>query len=326
MNFTLDDSSPQLIYSADWELQPANDPSLSSFFQSTYHAALQPKATVNLTFTGNAVYIYGSKGPGHAKFTVQCDGVIANVDASAAQTRFQQLLFGYTFPNATSSAHFVSLVTQPGTNGNWLDIDYVTFAQDAQSPASSALQFPGSGTLQAPWFSESQSSGASQTSGAVIAGSSATAGADAVPTTTRARDNSMLITSIVLGCLLGFLMLAVLFYFILHRRTSAKAKGSRFQYGITPAGSTASIAEERKPWLPWSHLRSGSSLSSAQSGTSASRSQPMSEAGSTLSSSVPVVPARPAFGLLSGVLSPNPTQKPKPRNDADSMKTNFLQV
>ncbi|TFY57500.1 hypothetical protein EVG20_g8523 [Dentipellis fragilis] len=319
MNFTLDDSSPQLIYSADWELQPANDPSLSSFFQSTYHAALEPKASVNLTFTGTAVYIYGSKGPGHAKFSVQCDGVIANVDASAAQTRFQQLLFSYTFPNSTSSAHFVALVTQPGTNGNWLDIDYVTFAQDAQS-SSAALQFPSSRTLQAPWFSESQSTGASQTSGAVIAGSSASAGADAVSTTTSARNNSMLITSIILGCLLGCLALAVLLYFLLHRHKAKK--GTRFRYGITHAGSTASIVEERKPWLPWSHLRSASSLSSTPSGTSASGSQSMSEAASTRSSAI--VPPRPAFGILSGVLSPNPS--PKPKNDADSMKTNFLQV
>lgn len=91
MNFTFDDSELDLSYSTGWETQPSTDPNLSSFFQSTYHAATSDGATVNLTFfgasfcsrtdrcvagmssadghhsasKGSAVFIVGSKGPDH---------------------------------------------------------------------------------------------------------------------------------------------------------------------------------------------------------------------------------------------------------------------
>lgn len=52
MNFTLDDSAPQLAYSPTWDTQSSKDPDLLSFFQSTYHTAVADGATVNITFSG----------------------------------------------------------------------------------------------------------------------------------------------------------------------------------------------------------------------------------------------------------------------------------
>lgn len=58
MNFTFDDSEADLLYSSDWETQPSTDPNLSSFFQSTYHAATSDGAIVNFTFFGMSLLLF----------------------------------------------------------------------------------------------------------------------------------------------------------------------------------------------------------------------------------------------------------------------------
>lgn len=68
MNFTLDDSAPQLSYSPNsWALQISSDSLSTNFFQGTYHVAEVDGATVNMSVSGTAVYLYGSKGPGHVR-------------------------------------------------------------------------------------------------------------------------------------------------------------------------------------------------------------------------------------------------------------------
>lgn len=66
MNFTIDDTSPQLIYSTGgWGTQSPADTRSSEFFQRTYHAAQTDGASMNMTVSGSAVYLYGSRGPSH---------------------------------------------------------------------------------------------------------------------------------------------------------------------------------------------------------------------------------------------------------------------
>lgn len=68
MNFTLDDSSPQLSYLPDaWGVQSPSDTARQSFFYQTFHAAQLDGASVNLSLVGTAVYLYGSKGPNHVR-------------------------------------------------------------------------------------------------------------------------------------------------------------------------------------------------------------------------------------------------------------------
>lgn len=69
MDYTLDDTAPQLVYSPDgWLIQSSNDTSRSLFFNGTYHAAQADGATVNVTVVGSSsISIYGSTGPGHVR-------------------------------------------------------------------------------------------------------------------------------------------------------------------------------------------------------------------------------------------------------------------
>lgn len=54
-NLTLDDSSPDIIYSSNWAPQSfSNDLNTDKFFQSTYHSAQSSGATANISFTGMA--------------------------------------------------------------------------------------------------------------------------------------------------------------------------------------------------------------------------------------------------------------------------------
>ena len=67
MNFTLDDDASQIVYSSGWGIQSPGSAALDEYFDHTYHVAEQNGASVNLTFTGSAIAIYGSTGPGHVR-------------------------------------------------------------------------------------------------------------------------------------------------------------------------------------------------------------------------------------------------------------------
>lgn len=69
MDYTLDDTAPQLAYSPDgWLIQSTSDTVRSLFFNGTYHTAQVDGATVNVTVAGSAsISIYGSTGPGHVR-------------------------------------------------------------------------------------------------------------------------------------------------------------------------------------------------------------------------------------------------------------------
>lgn len=68
MNFTLDDTATQLSYlPGAWGVQTDTDTGLAQFFDQTYHAAEVNGASVNMSLVGNAVYLYGSKGPNHVR-------------------------------------------------------------------------------------------------------------------------------------------------------------------------------------------------------------------------------------------------------------------
>ncbi|TFY55205.1 hypothetical protein EVJ58_g8392 [Rhodofomes roseus] len=129
MNFTLDDDAGQIVYSSGWGVQSSDNADLDEYFERTYHVAEQDGATVNLTFSGSAVAIYGSTGPGHADYTIQFDDtVLPNQSAYAATTQFQQLLFQRDFSaNNLAGTHFVSLKVVFTDRGNWLDVDFLTF-------------------------------------------------------------------------------------------------------------------------------------------------------------------------------------------------------
>ncbi|THH13708.1 hypothetical protein EW146_g6549 [Bondarzewia mesenterica] len=327
MNFTLDDASSQLAYTTSWEVQSRNDPDLSFFFQSTYHAALADGAQVNITFSGSAIYLYGSKGPEHGKFTVQCDNVIANLDAHSEETQLQQLLFSYTFPNSSiSQPHFVSLTTRLSPGSNWFDLDYVTFSQASKyvvppiafrfwrkglkfpTLSETQSQSPGNNvqSLTAPWVTAS--------SGASSAGPLASSTAGNSAGARNSENKATLIVAAILGSILGLVVLVIfaLLFLRWRRKDLTKVRAGpqpmpspQFSSGVGPA------EEKRKLWSPF---RSGSSFRGMSDNPSLSSTLPLDNSslsriqfGTGSQLSVPVVPPRPTRGLFTAMISPSPT-------------------
>jgi len=68
-NTMVDDTDAAFSWfpSGSWSTNP---PNITTFSQETGHSSSQPNASVNYTFSGNAVSIYGTVGPGHSRYSV----------------------------------------------------------------------------------------------------------------------------------------------------------------------------------------------------------------------------------------------------------------
>ncbi|KAI0657057.1 hypothetical protein C8Q70DRAFT_1046347 [Cubamyces menziesii] len=220
MNFTLDDSDPSLSFSATgWAIQNPSDPDLDQFFDNTYHVAQQDGATVTFVFQGVAFAIYGSTGPGHAKFTVQYDNVVVNnLAASASQTRFRQKLFGHSF-GSDAGSHTVKLtavLSGEGLAGEWLDLDYITFTSSSNASTSSGLP---TATAVPPWLSGHSSS-------------------SRVPT----------VLAALFGSVIGIAALLLVLYCVLRRiYDRRRARERAFRYGQSSANPSVSLAGTYAP-------------------------------------------------------------------------------
>ncbi|ETW85003.1 hypothetical protein HETIRDRAFT_470070 [Heterobasidion irregulare TC 32-1] len=323
MNFTLDDSAPQLVYSPTWDTQSSKDPDLASFFQSTYHTAVADGATVNFTFSGSAIFLYGSKGPGHGKYSVQCDNVIANLDAHASETQFRQLLFGYTFPNSTNAqGHFVSFTAHLAPGSNWVDLDYVTFSQGISQTSSSV---DGGDSLTAPW--ETSSTGAS-TAAPFASSSSASASSSLAKTS---ESKTPIIVAAVLGTILGIiLIIAIVILIFMYHRKQRDRREARFRSGSATFANRESNAgsseEDKRRESPFPSASRGLFRSSDRGTVSsvARSDEPAMQHRAGSQVSMPVVPPRPKRGILSGLIQPSNT--PGRYDDGNSLRTDFLQV
>ncbi|THH05148.1 hypothetical protein EW145_g5009 [Phellinidium pouzarii] len=214
-SLTIDDSSLDIIYSSDWAKQSNDDPNADLFFQSTYHSAQADCASVNLTFTGSAVYLYGTKGPEHANYSVQFDNTTVLHSARANETKYQEPLFTFIFN--TSGTHFVSFTSHFVPEGQWLDLDYISITtngtESAPLPAASSVSPSKSPTISPPWL-------------------------NSMPSSALSTSRLTLILSIVFGVILAIVFLIALAFVLLRRnrgRLRAEADdASAFAYKPTP--------------------------------------------------------------------------------------------
>ncbi|PCH39509.1 hypothetical protein WOLCODRAFT_29595 [Wolfiporia cocos MD-104 SS10] len=323
MNFTIDDASSFLIYSSGWGVQGTDNPDLGQYFEHTFHAAQADGARLNITFEGSYTYvaIYGSKGPGHASFSVQFDDdVLDDISASAPATAFQQLLFQRVLP-AQAGQHFVQLTAQL-TDAQWLDVDFVTLGS---ASASSATTIAATETAPPPYLTGSASS--------------ATPSASSPSTASARASHTPTILAGLFGGILAFVALALAAYAILacvHARRGARERA--FRYGTASASSPAPHSPTHSPIFARFTAHPPASASSRNLSHAALSCTPAPTSASTRllaaasTSSVALSPAdgaaragtptsgsgARAFPFLSG--------KRAHKGDADSERTDFLQV
>ncbi|KAH9885079.1 hypothetical protein C8Q73DRAFT_660246 [Cubamyces lactineus] len=244
MNFTLDDSDPSLSFStSDWAIQNSSDPYLDRFFDNTYHVAQRDGATISFQFQGSGFAIYGSTGPGHAKFSVQYDNVVANnLDASASQTRFRQQLFAHTF-GSESQPHTVKLtavLTGVGLAGEWLDVDYITLTSPANASTSSGLPTV---TAVPPWLS-----GSSSTSTLLAFTPTGRPDSTYVSYSSSSSSKVPTILAALFGSLIGLAALLLVLYCVLRRiYERRRARERAFRYGQSSANPSVSLAGTYAP-------------------------------------------------------------------------------
>ncbi|EPS94715.1 hypothetical protein FOMPIDRAFT_1026112 [Fomitopsis schrenkii] len=236
MNFTLDDDASQIVYSSGWGIQSPDNSALDEYFERTYHAAEQNGVSVNLTFTGSAVAIYGSTGPGHADYTVQFDDtVLPNQSAWASTTQFQQLLFQRDFSSSNVAAtHFLSLKVVFTDRGDWLDVDFLTFTDG--NITSGATTTAAVATVTPPYISTptSLSSGGSSTTPSVAANASTPS------------SKSPTVTTILAGLFGGILGLVLIFIgiwaLLRHLYYRKRSREHAFRLGAPPPNTPKSSA------------------------------------------------------------------------------------
>ncbi|KAL5533413.1 hypothetical protein ACEPAF_5189 [Sanghuangporus sanghuang] len=250
-NLTIDDSSTDINYSSNWAVQSStDDPNTDRFFQSTYHSAQGDGASANLTFSGTAIYLYGTKGPGHANYSVQFDNFIIFYSANQSETEYQQLLFGQTFN--TSGTHFVSLTSRHASStDNWLDLDYITITvneTDSNSGVASASATPptASPTISPPWVLETSStagpSGLASSSGTTLPTESSSSSSSSTNTAT-----------LVLAAVFGGIILAGAIFgigFFLARRRNRGHDNQRPLRPDTPGTGTGGAFAYKPPPSP----------------------------------------------------------------------------
>ncbi|KAF8521387.1 hypothetical protein BU17DRAFT_87933 [Hysterangium stoloniferum] len=211
-NFTVDDTAGTLLYGPGWGISSADDASLGQYFQSTYHASQSVGAVVNLTFTGTAVYLYGSKGASHASYSVHYDNSVKFLSAASTQQQYRQLLFSSELPSGT---HLLMLTN---TDGLWLDLDSVTVT-DGNFTSTTGF----SSTIAPLVLATSNSSGISLSSSP---SSTTNASSQAVSHTTTTYT-ATLVLAIVFGILLFCSMIAGLWFYLLNRSRISSRRARR---------------------------------------------------------------------------------------------------
>ncbi|GJE89816.1 hypothetical protein PsYK624_059240 [Phanerochaete sordida] len=233
MNYTLDDTSSQLVYTG-WAAQSPLDSDAAMFFGGSYHVAQRQGAMLNMTIdsVGGSLYIYGSMGPEHGDFSVQVDDKIAYLSAGASEVRFQQPLFSFTFDANASSTHFVSL-TAILASGPWLDVDFVTIGQPTNSTSNGPPVLPN--TVHPPWqtstTSSTRSTSSSSSSADSVAGNVGTG-----PSHAKANVAAKVL-AILFGSLIAIAVFISLIWLFLRRRYDRhRAREHRFRVGTSRPG------------------------------------------------------------------------------------------
>ncbi|KIJ39859.1 hypothetical protein M422DRAFT_32465 [Sphaerobolus stellatus SS14] len=134
---TVDDSSPMVIYSDGWIDSNFTTAPSTSYFGGTRHITGLKNANATLSFYGNGISVYGTRGTGYGSFSVLLDGQNQSASTSSSgndSQQFQQLLFSKS--DFVVSAHTVTIINDG--NGD-LDLDYVVFAAGNGDPTVEAM-------------------------------------------------------------------------------------------------------------------------------------------------------------------------------------------
>ncbi|OSX66153.1 hypothetical protein POSPLADRAFT_1068917 [Postia placenta MAD-698-R-SB12] len=191
---TIDDMNSTFTYGpniSDWALD-----SYSSFFNNSLHYSRTQGAQASLSFSGDAIAVFGTVSPQHANYTITVDGHTSQeFDASSSVQDFHSQTLLFFAQNLGTKEHSLVITGNPGKDtGN-------------------------DSTVPGPTTS-GQSSGTSSTSdpSSTLSISATSTGGSSAATDSASRLSTGAIAGIVIGSLLGLLALLLLLFFLLRCR------------------------------------------------------------------------------------------------------------
>jgi len=211
----IDDASSNVKYgpkSTDWSLTNG-----TSYYDKTLHYSTTNGAYASLSFTGNAVAIYGTVDPQHANYTVTLDGAQSQqFKASNARIFHTQTLL-YFAQGLESKQHTIALTGSVGMNADqYFDLD--SFAVYSATPNAT---------------STTSSSGApSSTATTNSASNNGTVSANTSNVSSLSQGS---LIGIVVGSIAALLLLLLGLFFYLRRRRARARGGPRSAKPSTPS-------------------------------------------------------------------------------------------
>ncbi|KAF9568155.1 hypothetical protein CPC08DRAFT_702581 [Agrocybe pediades] len=120
-NVTLEDTSPMIRYSPDWQTGLSTDPFADKYSEKTFTLTSQPGASVQFLYYGTNITVFGAHRPNHGTYTARLDDGPVFSASSAGVEAFMQVLYS---GNATLGMHTVTVTNQD----SFFDLDYLTFS------------------------------------------------------------------------------------------------------------------------------------------------------------------------------------------------------
>ncbi|KAF9567970.1 hypothetical protein CPC08DRAFT_702790 [Agrocybe pediades] len=216
---TIDDSDSSIVYSpspSDWQVN-----SNAEFFDGSLHFTNTPGASASLTFSGDAVAVWGTVSPDHADINMELDGNSQTLPGGsggmASVVHPQVLLFYKTDLGPGQHTLSMSGASQNNANG-FIDLDMVNVFDAAVFDPSSTTTSSGRPPTGTP------SSGKTAAVPSTSLESSSSPGSPVAAGTGSSGISKGAIAGAVIGALLGLALLLGLLGFLFLRRRRARSR------------------------------------------------------------------------------------------------------
>ncbi|WVR05370.1 hypothetical protein IAU60_002384 [Kwoniella sp. DSM 27419] len=130
-NVTVDDPSPLIIYSGDWDGSAhTGDPFVNRYSNSTFHASKSFGDSASFDWQGGQIWLFGAKRLNHGPYGVVLDTSDKVFASGQGADTFGQVL--YASGELDEGSHHIVLSNEQGRNGSdltlgWLDLDYIVY-------------------------------------------------------------------------------------------------------------------------------------------------------------------------------------------------------
>ncbi|KAF9568213.1 hypothetical protein CPC08DRAFT_679812 [Agrocybe pediades] len=121
-SITVEDTSPLLRYSSNWQAGSSGDNLLDQYSQKSFMVTQKQGEAMSFDYYGTSVVVYGAKRFNHGTYSAQLDGgPVSSSTGLSKDALFNQVMYQ---GNASLGMHSLTI-----TNGEnqFFDVDYITF-------------------------------------------------------------------------------------------------------------------------------------------------------------------------------------------------------